>query len=56
MRKLCMLKRPFGKSLRELMDIYEMIPELKRSVRFDHAYAGTLTERDLDHQAYSWSN
>ena len=47
------VKRPFGKSLRELMDIYEMIPELKRSVRFDHAYAGTLTERDLDHQAYS---
>lgn len=46
-------KRPFGKSLRQLMDIYEMIPELNKSVDFDHAYAGTLTERDLDHQAYS---
>lgn len=46
-------KRPFGKSLRQLMDIYEMIPELKKSVRFDHAYAGSLTESDLDHQAYS---
>ena len=46
-------KRPFGKSLRELMDIYEMIPELNKSVRFDHAYASALNERDLDHQAYS---
>lgn len=45
--------RSFGKSLRQLMDIYEMIPELDKSVRFDHAYAGTLTEHDLDHQAYS---
>ncbi|MUB66472.1 DUF4011 domain-containing protein [Hungatella hathewayi] len=45
--------RPFGKSLRQLMDIYETIPELNKSVRFDHAYARTLTERDLDHQAYS---
>lgn len=46
-------KRPFGKSLRQLMDIYEMIPELNKSVRFDQAYASTLTESDLDHQAYS---
>ncbi len=47
------VKRPFGKSLRQLMDIYEMIPELNKSVRFDHTYAGSLTERDLDHQAHS---
>jgi hypothetical protein len=47
------MERPFGKSLRQLMDIYEMIPELNKSVRFDHAYVGTLTESDLDHQAYS---
>ena len=46
-------KRPFGKSLRQMMDIYEMIPELNKDVRFDHAYAGTLTESDLDHQAHS---
>ena len=46
-------KRPFGKSLRQLMDIYEMIPELNKSVYFDHAYAGTLTESDLDHQVHS---
>ena len=47
------VKRPFGKSLRQLMDIYEMIPELNKSVHFDRAYAGALTESDLDHQAYS---
>lgn len=47
------VKRPFGKSLRQLMDIYEMIPELNKSVRFDHTYAGSLTESDLDHQAHS---
>lgn len=47
------VKRPFGKSLRQLMDIYEMIPELNKSVRFDHTYAGSLTESDLDYQAHS---
>jgi len=45
--------RPFGKSLRQLIDLYEMIPELNKSVRFNHDYAAALTERDLDHQAYS---
>ena len=30
-----------------------MIPELNKSVRFDPGYASTLTESDLDHQAYS---
>jgi len=47
------VKRPFGKSLRQLMDIYEMIPEFGRDVRFDHAYAASLTESDLDHQLHS---
>ncbi len=47
------VKRPFGKSLRQLMDIYEMIPELNKNVRFDHAYAASLTESDLDHQVHS---
>lgn len=46
-------QRPFGKSLRQLMDIYEMVPETGRYVRFDHAYAGTLTESNLDHQVQS---
>lgn len=47
------VKRPFGKSLRQLMDIYEMIPELNKTVRFEHTYAGTLTESNLDHQVHS---
>lgn len=47
------VKRSFGKSLRQMMDIYEMIPELNKSVRFDYAYAASLTESDLDHQAHS---
>lgn len=47
------VKRPFGKTLRQLMDIYEMIPELNKSVRFDHTYAGALTESDLEHQVHS---
>ena len=46
-------KRPFGKSLRQLMDIYEMIPERNKSVRFELDYAGALTESDLDHQVHS---
>lgn len=46
-------KRPFGKSLRQLMDIYEMIPEQNKSVRFDHKYAGSLAESDLEHQIQS---
>lgn len=47
------VKRTFGKTLRQLMDIYEMIPELEKSVRFDHAYASSLTESELDHQVHS---
>lgn len=46
-------KRPFGKSLRQLMDIYEMIPELNKDMTFDQAYAEALTESDLDHQMQS---
>ncbi len=46
-------KRSFGKSLRQLMDVYEMIPEVDDSVRFDHSYAASLTETDLDHRTNS---
>lgn len=46
-------KRPFGKSLRQLMDMYEMIPELNKDIAFDQAYAESLTESDLDHQLQS---
>lgn len=47
------IPRSFGKSLRQLIDIYEMIPEHGKSVRFEHDYAASLTERDLDHQVHS---
>jgi hypothetical protein len=47
------MQRPFGKSLRQLIDIYEMIPELDEDIRFDLAYAALLTESDLDHQMHS---
>lgn len=46
-------QRAFGKSLRQLMDIYEMIPEFGKDIRFDHTYAGSLTENDLDHHIHS---
>ena len=47
------IKRTFGKSLRQLIDIYEMIPESSCDIRFDHSYAAALTEGDLDHQMQS---
>jgi hypothetical protein len=47
------VQRPFGKSLRQLMDIYEMIPDPGRDIRFDSSYAALLTESDLDHQMHS---
>lgn len=47
------IKRGFGKSLRQLMDIYEMIPEWGTDVKFNPDYAATITESDLDHQIYS---
>ena len=43
------VKRHFGKSLRQLMDIYEMIQETEKDIHFDHTYATMLTENDLDH-------
>lgn len=46
------VRRPFGKSLRQLVDLYETIPELNQSVSFDHAYASALTEKDLDQHVY----
>lgn len=46
-------RRAFGKSLRELIDIYEMIPDHGTCVWFDHSYVMTLTESDLEHQKRS---
>ena len=44
------VQRSFGKSLRQLMDIYETIPDFGKDVRFDHAFAASLMESDLEHQ------
>lgn len=45
-------KRSFGKSLRELIDIYEMIPEQNTEVRFNHDSAGLMTQSQLDNQKH----
>ena len=46
-------RRSFGKSVRELMDIYETIPEQNVMIPFDHNDVKTLTESELDHQKYA---
>lgn len=45
-------KRPFGKSLRELIDIYETIPVHEKEVIFDQKYVGVLTQQELDNQKH----
>ena len=44
------IRRSFGKSLRELIDLYEMIPVCEKEVIFDPDYAGNLTQSELDNQ------
>ena len=46
-------RRSFGKSVRELMDIYETIPEQNVMISFDHNDVKILTESELDHQKYA---
>ena len=46
-------RRSFGKNVRELMDIYETIPEQNVMISFDHNDVKTLTESELDHQKYA---
>lgn len=43
-------RRAFGKSLKELIDIYETIPDYGTELRFTSAYAQTITQSDLDNQ------
>ena len=43
-------RRAFGKSIRELIDLYEMIPDHGIELRFTSEYAGTLTQSSLDNQ------
>ena len=42
--------RPFGKSLRQLIDVYELIPDVGGEIHFSSQYAGNLRECDLDAQ------
>jgi hypothetical protein len=51
--KVLHAQRPFGKSLRQLMDIYENVPVPDQYIRFDHTYACELTDSSLDHQVHS---
>ena len=46
-------RRSFGKNVRELMDIYETIPEQNVMISFDHNDVKRLTESELDHQKYA---
>jgi len=43
-------KRTFGKSLRELIDLYELIPEHDVELAFPEEYAASLTQSTLDQQ------
>lgn len=43
-------KRAFGKSVKELIDIYETIPDYGVDVKFSIDYARTITQGDLDNQ------
>lgn len=44
--------RPFGKSMREMIDFYETIPERGMELRFDRKFAAGLSQGDLNNQKY----
>lgn len=46
-------RRLFGNSLRELIDIYELIPDNGEEVCFDYAFASKLTQSDLDNHRHA---
>lgn len=46
-------QRSFGKSLKELIDIYETIPDYGIELKFTSDYAQTVTQSDLDSQRRS---
>lgn len=46
-------RRPFGNSLRELIDIYEFIPDHGREAAFESTWAAGLTQSDLDNQKHA---
>jgi len=45
-------KRAFGKSLRELIDLYELIPEHETQLVFEEEYAASLTQSGLEEQKH----
>lgn len=44
--------RPFGMSMREMIDFYETIPEHNIELRFDREFAAGLSQSDLNNQRY----
>lgn len=46
-------RRTFGKSVKELIDIYETIPDNGIEVKFSIDYAGKITQAELDNQRRS---
>ena len=45
-------KRPFGKSLRELIDTYELIPEHGIDLMFEESYASSMSQSILENQKH----
>ncbi len=45
-------KRPFGKSLRELIDLYELIPEHGIELHFKGEYVDALSQSQLENQRH----
>lgn len=46
-------QRSFGNSLRELIDIYEDIPDHGKEVCFDNTFVSNLTQSDLDNHKHA---
>lgn len=46
-------RRPFGYSLRELIDIYEFIHDHGEEIYFERAFVSTLTRSDLDNHMHA---
>ena len=45
-------RRPFGKSMREMIDYYEQVPDHGKELRFERGFAAELTQSELNNQRY----
>lgn len=45
-------RRPFGKSMREMIDYYEQVPDCGKELRFERDFAAALTQSELNNQRY----